>query len=86
MKKINFVNRKNSLREKFFPNAFRVPTEYQLMTWENEGGCLYGACDNIVIINGVLCATWTDRVKATLMPYWKNLKSFFQLSRQQMPK
>lgn len=68
----------NSLRQRFFPHSFRVPTEFQMNTWENEGGCLNGNCD-IVIINGVLCQTWSDRVKATIEPYWKNFKSLFSI-------
>lgn len=75
MKKIN-TSKKNSLKQKFFPNSFRVPTEFQINTWEYEGGCLNANCD-VVIINGVLCQTWSDRVKATLAPYWKNFKSLF---------
>ncbi|OYZ22327.1 MAG: hypothetical protein B7Y39_07560 [Bdellovibrio sp. 28-41-41] len=77
MKKINTSNR-NSLRQRFFPHSFRVPTEFQINTWENEGGCLNGNCD-VVIINGVLCQTWFDRVKATMGPYLKNVKSFFSV-------
>jgi|JI10StandDraft_1071094.scaffolds.fasta_scaffold2455903_1 hypothetical protein len=77
MKKINTSNR-NSLRQKFFPNSFRVPTEFQINTWENEGGCLNGNCD-VIIINGVLCQTWFDRVKAITVPYLKNVKSIFTI-------
>ncbi len=86
MKKVNPSNKtsqKNSLRQKFFPSSFRVPTEFQINTWEYEGGCINGVCENVVIINGVLCQTWFDRVKATLTPYWKNFKSFFNFSKEQ---
>lgn len=76
MKKIDSSNR-YSLRRRFFPNSFRVPTQFQINTWEYEGGCLNGNCDDVVIVNGVLCQTWSDRVKATLAPYWKNFKLFF---------
>lgn len=82
MKSIN-CSKKNSLRQKFFPNSFRIPTEVQINTWENEGGCINGACENVVIVNGVLCQTWLDRVKATLSPIWKNFKSLFSFSNQQ---
>jgi len=76
MKKID-SSTKNSLRRKFFPNSFRVPTQFQMNTWEYEGGCLNGDCENIVIINGVLCQTWFDKVKATVNPHWRNFKLLF---------
>ena len=68
----------NSFREKFFPKSFRVPTEYQILNWEYEGGCLNGVCaTNISIINGVLCETWWDKVKATSLPFLKSFRTFF---------
>jgi hypothetical protein len=80
MDKINFA-KKNSFREKFFPKSFRVPTEFQINTWEYEGGSLNGACDNTVIINGVLCQTWFEKVKATVLPYWRRFVTFLGLSK-----
>lgn len=74
MESINFIKR-NSLRNKLFQNPVRVPTEFQLITWENEGGNLYGANDDVVIINGILCQTWLDRVRASLRPIWKAVRT-----------
>lgn len=76
MNSINFV-RRNSFRKNFFPKSIRVPTEFQLNTWENEGGCVYGACDNAVIIDGVLCENMSDKFRVTLRTYWKGLRSLF---------
>ncbi|MBL7543349.1 MAG: hypothetical protein JNL11_06005 [Bdellovibrionaceae bacterium] len=81
MKKSYFA-KTNILREKIFPRALRVPTEYQILTWENEGGCLDGRCNNIMIVNGILCETWFDRIKATLMPYWRRFRVFFRNNQQ----
>ncbi len=78
MNTVNFV-RRNSFRKNFFPKTVRVPTEFQLNTWENEGGCVYGACSDVVIVNGVLCENMTDRFRATLKPYWSGLKSMLGL-------
>lgn len=80
MNTINF-ERRNSFRKNFFLKTVRIPTEFQLNTWENEGGCLYGACDDVVIINGVLCETMLDRVKATFKPYFSGTKKILGLNR-----
>lgn len=78
MNTINFVKR-SSFRKNFFPKSIRVPTEFQLNTWEYEGGCLYGACDDVEIVNGVLCRTWMDKVRATVKPFWSASKSLLRL-------
>jgi len=70
-------SRKKSLREKLIPSSVRIPTEYQFQTWEYEGGRLKHSEDNIVIINGVLCETWKQKVRASMTGCWQNLKAFF---------
>ena len=73
MNTVNFVKR-NSFRRNFFPKSIRVPTEFQLNTWEYEGGCLYGTCDDVQIVNGVLCHTWWDKARASIQPFWSGVK------------
>lgn len=71
---------RNSFRDKFFPKSVRIPTEFQILEWEYEGGCLNGVCSsNISIINGVLCETWWERIKATSLPFWKSFRPLLGL-------
>jgi hypothetical protein len=76
MSNIHFL-RKSSVRKNFFLNSIRVPTEFQLNTWENEGGSLFGAGDDAVIVNGVLCRNWRDKLEASVRPHWQTLKGMF---------
>ena len=58
----------------YFQNTFNLPTEFQLNTWENDGGFVFGAWDEIVLVNGILCRTWSDRARAAFRPRWIGLK------------
>lgn len=78
MKTFDFICRNDNFRRKLYTKTIRIPTEVQLNTWENEGGCLYGVKDNNVIINGLLCETFLDRIRATVKPYWDQLRAMFR--------
>ncbi len=69
-----------SFREKLFPYPLRVPTERQVLTWEDEGGNL-STSEDIVIINGVLCRTWTERARASFISFWGHIRAFFRYLR-----
>lgn len=71
------ISQRTSFREKLFPNPLRVPTERQVLTWEDEGGNL-SMCEDVVIINGVLCQTWPERVRASFRSHWDWFRTFIQ--------
>ena len=71
-----------SFREKLFHYPLRVPTERQVLTWEDEGGNL-STSEDIVIINGVLCRTWTERTRASFISFWDRVRGFFRYVRSQ---
>ncbi len=73
----NKTSHQRSFREKLFPYPLRVPTERQVLTWEDEGGNL-STCEDIVIINGVLCRTWTERVRASFISFWDRIRGIFR--------
>ena len=56
---------------RFLQRKAKKPTEVQLSTWENDGGNVETSDQDFVIINGMVCCTWTQRVRAYLTKYWR---------------
>ncbi|MBC7419700.1 MAG: hypothetical protein H7328_03135 [Bdellovibrio sp.] len=67
----------DTLFSRFLQRRAKNPTERQISTWEDDGGNVDTADHQFVIINGVICCTSIQRLRAYVTKYWRLIRMQF---------
>lgn len=65
-----------TLFARYLQKQGKAPTPKQLSTWEYDGGQPGEDADDFVFIHGYLCRTFTERVKAHVIYWWRVAKLY----------
>ena len=61
----------DTLFARFLQKKAKLPTEKQIHTWENDGGNVETSADHFEVINGTVCCTFSQKVRAYVNKYWR---------------
>jgi hypothetical protein len=68
-----------TLFARFLQKRAQEPTSNQISTWEDDGGNYDLLCDDLVIISGIQCRTYFQKVRAKLYKYWRMARLYLQM-------